>query len=71
MLFSAKSRLKRFGIIKATPKASANPDVPKKEAFVISRTSPKSLEPKVNMESFIPADAKDLLIYIEYRCCEF
>ena len=45
--FSAKRRRKRLGIIKAVAKAAAYIDVPRKEAFVISRTSPMMREAKV------------------------
>ena len=61
MEFSAKSLLSRFGIIKAMPKASANFEVPRKEAFVISRTSPKILEHKVKKESDSPEAIRDFL----------
>ena len=45
--FSAKSFRKRFGIINATEKLSAKSPVPRKDAFVISRTSPIMREAKV------------------------
>ena len=57
--FSAKSRLKRFGIINAIPKASAEEVVPKNDAFVISRTSPIILEAKVMSERTSPDFTKD------------
>ena len=52
--FSAKRRRKRLGIKKAIPKASAKDDVPKKRAFVISRTRPKTRDISVKNESLIP-----------------
>ena len=43
-----------MGIKKAIPKASANDDVPKKRAFVISRTKPNTRDTSVKNESLIP-----------------
>ena len=61
--FSAKSLLKRFGIIKAIPNASANFEVPKNEAFVISRTSPRILEQSVKNERESPEARSDFFVF--------
>ena len=58
--FSAKRRRRRFGIINAIPKASANLEVPRKAAFVISRTSPKILDKSVKKESESPEVRSEL-----------
>jgi hypothetical protein len=57
--FSAKRRRKRFGIIKAIPKASAYFEVPRKAALVISRTRPRMREQSVKKESESPAERSD------------
>lgn len=67
MLFSAKRRRKRFGIIKARENASERADVPKKAAFVISRTRPKTRETRVKKESREPFFINELLIFLEYH----
>ena len=54
MLFSAKRRRKRFGIIKEVVNASEYMLVPKKEARVISRIKPIMREAKVISERTIP-----------------
>lgn len=61
-LFSAKRRRRRFGIMKAVVKASAYMEVPRKAAFVISRTRPMILERKVRAESEIPDFMSFLLL---------
>ena len=63
MEFSAKSRLKRFGIIKAMPKASANLEVPRNEAFVISLTRPRIREHRVKKESERPEARSDVFFF--------
>ena len=62
MLFSANKRRNKLGIINATPNASANALVPKKAAFVISRTKPSMREASVKRESFMPAETKECFI---------
>ena len=62
--FSAKRRRKRLGIWKATEKQSAKSPVPKKEAFVISRTSPIMREAKVMSERIMPERTKDFCFFI-------
>ena len=57
--FSAKRRRNRFGIINAIPKASANLEVPRKAALVISRTRPKILDKSVKKERESPEARSD------------
>ena len=57
--FSAKRRRSKFGIMNAIPNASAYFEVPKKAAFVISRTKPKMREQSVKNESESPADKSE------------
>ena len=64
MLFSAKSLRSKFGIKNAIPKASASEPVPKKRAFVISRTSPSTREIIVRNESFMPEETKFFFIEV-------
>ena len=45
--------------MKAIPKASAYFEVPKKAAFVISRTRPRMREQSVKKESESPAERSD------------
>jgi hypothetical protein len=54
--FSAKSRRKRFGSIKAKENASARALVPIREAFVISLIRPRILDINVSRESIIPLE---------------
>ena len=51
-------------IIKAIPKASAKSEVPRKSAFVASRTSPKVREIRVKTESWAPAASKDFFFMV-------
>ena len=59
--FSAKSRRSKFGIINAVVKASAYIEVPRKAAFVISRSSPIILDINVINERSNPDFKSDLL----------
>ena len=61
--FSAKRRRKRFGIINAVENASACMLVPKKEAFVISRSNPMIREAKVMSESTSPDLTMDFFCF--------
>lgn len=54
---SARSLLKRFGILNATKKASAAVPAPKKEAITISLTNPSILLKRVERLT-IPAEVK-------------
>ena len=60
MLFSAKRRRSRFGIIKDVVKASEYMEVPRKLARVISRTKPIMREARVITESTSPDFKSDL-----------
>lgn len=59
ILFSAKSRRSKFGITKATEKASESAEVPRNAAFIISRTKPRIRDEKVSIRSFEPLLTKD------------
>jgi hypothetical protein len=56
---SAKSRRNRFGIKKATEKASERALVPRSLALVISRRSPKTRDAKVRSDRVVPWDTKE------------
>jgi hypothetical protein len=58
-LFSAKRRLRRFGIMKAIEKASERAEVPRKAALVISRTRPRTRETRVRAERRVPLRRRD------------
>ena len=69
MLFSAKMRLSRLGIIKATVKASARGPVPRKADLVISRISPKTRDTRVSTDRLRPLLSKEDFRFIDYRFC--
>jgi len=65
---SAKRRLKRLGIRKATENASESALVPKRLALVISRKRPRMRDAKVSSESLDPWRNKALELSV---CCWF
>ena len=67
ILFSAKMRLSKLGIINATVKASARGPVPRNADFVISRISPKTREMRVSTDRLIPLLSKEDFRFIDYR----